>query len=154
MITMTMTMIMRMMMMRFANRRQNYHWKPLLTSGNFIEILVNIKDRKDEDVTQCLGWTTDIYLSMVTDTVDLIFKMVKTKHIWWLHWPKINHIWPFYWPSLYHSQQGDKNGQQQQQHEKVASESITAKRTQIKKLLQKLNNKINCTISSHWERFV
>ena len=48
-----------------------------MTSGDLIEILVNIKDRKDEDVTQCLGWTTDMYLSMVTDTVDLIFKWSK-----------------------------------------------------------------------------
>ena len=56
-----------------------------MTSGDLTELLVNIKDRKDEDVTQCLGWTTDIYLSMVTDTVDLTFKMVKTKHILRLH---------------------------------------------------------------------
>ena len=48
-----------------------------MTCGDMVEILVNIKDKKYEYVTQCLGWTTDIYLSMVTDTVDLIFKWSK-----------------------------------------------------------------------------
>ena len=134
-----------------------------MTSGDLTKILVNIKDRKDEDVTQCLGWTTDIYLSMVTDTVDLLFKMVKTKHILRLHWPKIKHIGQFYWSSLYHSRQGDKN--RQQQHEKDASESVTTKKdtnniiiwsaAQVKKMLQKLNKeKLNCTILSRSERFV